>query len=420
MKFKIIDKIPQYKAFVYTFVTQLIVLIMGVITIKLTTSLLETESFGVYNVIRRSVSLFSFPLLMGLGISIPKYISINHNNHEEVYKYILAGGIILVSIILFFLFLLLLSGEILYNVLGVDNIYINLKSILFLSIFSFNIYAFSYSILKGIGELRIANVINIVCIGIAPMFSVILFSDNINNIYYFNSLIVFLTCIVIFLGIKQKKQYYKYFCGLKKNYKELMSFGVPRVLGEFALFGLFSIPIFISARMYSLEYTAYLSLAVSLFQLFAGMLEFINIVVFSKIGVWASQSNWMKIREQVSNLLILVSIYAVISIVLVWIFAEPIMLYVFGLNYIKSVPILRIIIFSILPYMWYISLRNIIDIISDFPYNTINLITGLFVIVSFLYFKVLNIEKSMLAGISYIGIGNLVAYKIIINKTHTK
>ncbi len=54
--------------------------------IKVAANNFDTENFGIYNIGRRAISLVSFPLLLCLGISIPRYISINYkdiNKHSN-------------------------------------------------------------------------------------------------------------------------------------------------------------------------------------------------------------------------------------------------------------------------------------------------------------------------------------------------
>ena len=63
------------KKYFQTFISQIISLILAISALKLATTVFDPADFGLYNLVKRIIAMISYPLLVGLGISIPIYVA---------------------------------------------------------------------------------------------------------------------------------------------------------------------------------------------------------------------------------------------------------------------------------------------------------------------------------------------------------
>lgn len=75
------------KYFIYTLITQIILLISGLGVYSIASHKLGLEGFSEYTLSRRIVSFLQLALLLGLGVGIPRYVAYNINNEKVSYKY---------------------------------------------------------------------------------------------------------------------------------------------------------------------------------------------------------------------------------------------------------------------------------------------------------------------------------------------
>ena len=103
-----------------TLLTQFLTLLLSMVTFKVAAGVLGKVGFGEYVVLRRAISITAFPLLMGLGISIPRYtaaVSQRRGNPSSVH--FLAGWIIAIPTLAFFCLVATnFSSTLAYLVLG--------------------------------------------------------------------------------------------------------------------------------------------------------------------------------------------------------------------------------------------------------------------------------------------------------------
>ncbi len=380
----------RLKQLSFTFITQLVVLIMSFITIQLSAKYLGVDGFGEYNVARKVISTLTFPLLLGLGIAIPKYIASASGDFYRSFYLIFSALVILFFTLAVFImisyfniafFSLTFWGNIKYQYLVKPTIWavVGLSSHTLLSAY-----------FRGLLKLNIVNTLQIVNIGVLPLTALFWCKSSTSKLLEFLGISWCLTSIPLLLIITisglfnikfSKKEFYQ-------TAKQVLVFGIIRLPGEFALFAYFSLPIFFITQFYGVRQAGFFSLGLSFFQLCASFFEFSGVFLLPHISKLYEQKEYLKIKKNVGIALILTSISCLVLVVFIEVIMEYLIKHYFGKEFIASISSNRILLLGALPYTVYMVLRNPLDAISFFPYNSINLVTALLIQIVILWCSV--------------------------------
>ena len=205
---------------------------------------------------------------------------------------------------------------------------------------------------------------------------------------------------------------------IKKSITVLISYGAIRVPGEFALFGLLAIPTFLVSRFYGVETAGTFSFGLSLLRMGGVMFATFGILLLPHIGRLYAQKNIKRIKIIVEVLLSLSVLVASISIIVFEFFLPYVVSFLMTDSFAYSISSLRWLLIGIIPYVIYLIVRNPLDALSVYPYNSINLSISLAVIVLFLLITkdILFPEISILVGFGLLGGLSVLSWRRVITK----
>ncbi len=385
---------------------------LGFITIKIAANRFVIEDYGIYNISRRVISLITFPVLLGLGISVPRYISMGGIKNQTISSNYWYSAIFLLffSFLLFRLFFFSFSN-IFFSYFNYEALELYSTPIL-ISIGGLSLITLCYSYFRVI-NIKIANLVNIF-IAIMPIFGIVFGESRLYCVIFYTGIgwLFVASLFVIIISYKNLENFE--FRKSRQFVSELVFFGSPRVVGEFALFGFFAIPVFVSANIYSLVYSSFLGLAISIFQLFVSLLDFINVILLPRVGDLLAKKEVVLIQREINFLLKLSIIYYFLTLLFVFFFIEFFIVYFFGEKFLPSSNIFLILSISLLPYIVYSLLRNVLDVFSKVPYNAINLSLSLIIILVLLYLKIFTAEWAIVLGVFILGFNTYFIYKFLL------
>ena len=366
------------------------VLLSGLLTLKLTACLLGTVGFSEYAIARRAISVLNFPLLLGLGISIPRYIALaGCSDADTIHQqaYFLGGLAVAAPVILSFCTVAVaLPGPFARLFFGSQE-----YSYLTLPIVVATVGLYLHTLLYGYfrGHLRMwsANLLQLLNICLAPPVVVILAGWSAARSIAFTGIwwTAISLCICLWVVLRMNV---KNLSGvlLRRCMHDLLSFGIPRVPGEFAYFGLFAVPIFIVAHRFGVEGAGFFSFSISLCQLVSSMFATIGILLLPYISRLSAEGDWGKIQNVVSRALrislVLIALIVIASEAVLGFFVPWFM----GQSFTAAVGQSRWLLLAAIPYVTYLVLRNPLDAITKWPYNSVNLALSFTTAVVFIYF----------------------------------
>lgn len=394
-----------------TGIAQLLIQMGGAAFLFFSASVLSAEDFGSYQVGRRTFSLIGFPALVGTGLSVPRLVAMAVGEEYKNRIQILLSAISIVFPILGLLALLsfLFPKQVGQFVFGASATPA-LTAGLIVCIVGLCFHTLIYGYLRGIRSLSMASVLAVVNMVAVPFVALILCNRDPGLLLLYGGL-----GWITVSGVSTSYLFSGSSIHLLKIERhvvnEMLVYGIPRVPGEFAQFGLSAVPVLIVSHMHGMQDAGFLSFAISVMMLASSMFDFLNIYLLPHLSALAAEHRWNDIRKLIKKSILVVIAGTAFVGVIGWLLLGYIVSLLLDPAYYQAVPYARLLLLGVLPYSLFKTLRTALDAIWRFPYGSLSLIMGLTAI-SFLMivFPQVNPALVMLAGFVMIGLIQLVAY----------
>ena len=362
------------KFFIYMLIAQLLFMLSNLFINYKIEKIWSIEGFATYNLLKRLGSFIVFPLVLGVGIGIPRYISFlkkGKNDTSQGLEYLFAGLIIFFTTFIVFLVLILLFPELIlssFKKSGSDSILI----IVALFVFSQGAFVIISSFYRGKIQFGRSSVLNVLVLSFLPTV-IIFFSDTIFDyfLYYAILTIASLTFIIGFNIYKNSISYRR----TKFKVRQLIHYGAPRVIGDAILFSLDFIPIYIVSIFISLEESGYLSLSFMFFKLASVSFDLIGSLILPVYGKGFKNESSTAFIKKVNILLLISSSLALLASVVGY-FLIPYLIVTFFSSLSNAILASQYIFIAFPFYVVFTILKNVLDIISHKAYNSLIQMVG--------------------------------------------
>lgn len=368
---------PIFRDIFLTLITQAIVLAAFFLIYRLIAKNFGPEGVGEYALVRRVIGFLQPLLLLGLGVGIPRYIAMSRDKKQRS-GYIKAGGFVVVIFAFISLLCMNLFKDYCAKTLfgNVDYAYLILPFSFFAA--GLVLHTLVYSYFRGRLFVKTFNSLQIINLALVPLIILVFFEDitiekliiSIGITTLIISLLLFLFLVKEFFIHIERQQ-------LKNSLKELLRYGLPRVPGDFALAGLFSLGPIFAAHLATIQEVGYLSISQGLLKMVAIAIIPVSTILLPKISSVIINGGEEAIRKNV-NLLIgaVLQCFIFVSVQLL-IFTDVIINYWLGPKFSAAVPVMRIVFTSITFYVLYVAVRSVLDAVKVKPLNAINLFVSL-------------------------------------------
>ncbi len=380
--------------------------------------------FEKYNLSRRVISVVFVLLMMGLVVALPRFIALMPK--DRLYSYKISANLIvalfLVIIITFTFFILVVLfpkffGILFWNTDQYSFLLITISCFLI----SLGVFTVIFSFARGLSSMIYANIMTILNI-LIPIFG-LLFVKNIESYYWITTASNFLISIV-FLTLLFKKYNLKILTKIRVLFeqgKSLLHYGLPRIPGDLALEGLFSIPVFIIAHTNGSSSASNLGFAVALIPMVGTFLSPVSLVLLPYSAKMITQKDFYGLKKHI-NLLFKLFIPAITFVIVLLYFLSG---YIVELYLNKINPevesYIRIISLVFIPYIVYLIVRSVNDTAYFKPVNALNAILALIILLGttgiVYFFKLYNnpVLVGLVTGIYALGVLSYFSYKRIFN-----
>lgn len=360
----------------WTLFGQVTVMFVLLIVNKILSNNLTIEDFGIYNIIKRSTSVLSFVLLGGMGITIPRYLSVSISKKRvvETQLQIRASWLYLfvVCMITSVIYLLLYS-RLSELVIGEENLEFYILCLLYAVSTAIASYFFAYY--RGIGKFKMFNVVQIVfqLLMILPLF--LQTGSLVSIIFGWTILNMLFIMVLTAIEYKQYNRIIKRISfripNFKKIFKELTKYSLPRLIGDFFLFAYSAFPVIYVGAKLGYEETSFYSIGVSLVTMVTPVFSFLGVILLPLVAKNIANKQVKEANSLVIKLAVIYSITAIFFTAIMYLGMDYMICIFFADKYIAALPIARVIALSLLPQAMYLLYRNPNDAASVFPYNTI-------------------------------------------------
>ncbi len=367
---------PIFKNVLLTFTTQVIVLAAFIYIYRFIGKNFGPEGVGEYSLVKRVTALLSPLLLLGLGMGIPRYIAMSRDK-EQRSAYMKVG---FVAAILTFVFLISMNlfkqrfAEIFFNNIGYASLVLPLSFLLA----GFVLHSLVYSYFRGRLLVKTFNFLQVINLALVPLIILILFKNiTMDKLITLIGITTFVISLIFSLFFAKEFFIRVGRSQFKNSWKELLRYSLPRIPSSFALSGLFSLGPILAAHFVSIEEVGYLSVSQRLLSIAGTAIAPLGLILLPKISSMIIQKRDEEIKENLNYLIgasIQLSIFASFQLV---IFADTIIEYWLGSEFLGAIPVMRIASCSIFFYLLYRTVGSILDASKTRPINTINLFISL-------------------------------------------
>ena len=371
----------------WTLLGQVAVMIILLLLNKILSNYLTVEDFGRYNIIKRSTSVITFVLVGGLGISMPRYlsISISKKNFRGVQAYLTASWLYLfVIFVSTTVFYLSLYNSLTAIVLGTNDFLFYILCLMYAMTGAINTYIYSY--FRGIGKFKQFNLSQI----IAQALLLVPFLFRINDLFLLICAWTFFNIIfIVSIFIKEHQSYHQIKCRYKvsandviEKFKELFTYSFPRLVGDFFLFAYSAFPVIYIGYNLGFQQASYYSVGVSLVSIVTPMFSFLGVVLLPSISKMIANRQISDANELITKVAFVYAGIAILLTVALCLGMELMIHIFFADKYLIAAKVGRVIAISLLPQSMYLLYRNPNDAASVFPFNTIILAVSFCILVT--------------------------------------
>lgn len=378
------------KFFIYMLIAQVLFMLSNLFINYKIEKIWSVEGFATYNLLKRLGSFIVFPLILGVGIGIPRYISFlrkDKNNASQGLEYLIAGLIIFSTTFTGFIILLLFFPELIlssFRVSGFNPIIL----VIALFVFSQGVFVILSSFFRGKIQFGTSSLLNVLVLSFLPTV-IIFFSETIFDYFLYYSVMTIASLIVIIVvnlyktAISYQRTQFKV--------KQLLHYGAPRVVADAILFSLDFIPIYIVSVFISLEESGYLSLSFMFFKLASVSFDLIGSLILPLYGKGFKTESSAVFIQKVNRLLVISSCLAVLASVCGYILI-PHLIATFFSSLSPAISASQYIFIAFPFYVVFTILKNVLDIISSKAYNSLIQIVGFASMVFTLFYGVYHKE----------------------------
>lgn len=361
----------KIKYFSYILIAQLCFMLATLFVNYKVENIWGSEGFASFSLIKRTSSFIVFPLLIGAGIGVPRFISfLKEKVAQRSIEIFLSGLIMFLMSYLLILIIILLFPEVITKSFEETDFSKNKIIFVFLIfIFSQGLYILLFSYYRGKLQFQYSTLLNILVMSFFPVL-LIFFSSNILN-YFIQLGVISLIIICLNIGYKIFKNKIN-LKNIKKDKKSLLQFGFPRVPGEIALYALDFIPVYLVSVYVGLNESGYVSMTLLFFKMSVMIFELVGSIILPYFGKMYVNRGSLFFINRVNKLLKLGFVAGILISVLFYFSISYVIQYLFP-SQVSAIKATQMLFFAFPFFIIYILLRNILDIVRTKAYNSINL-----------------------------------------------
>ncbi|MCS6982511.1 MAG: lipopolysaccharide biosynthesis protein [Flavobacteriales bacterium] len=284
------------KDFIVTLLTEGLVLVMGLWGFKLAGQRFGPEGFALYSLARRAFSFLIVFSIWGFGAGIPRFIAFHHDNQEKQHQFLVASVLSSVGItVLFFLLINLLSKPLTYVFFGSYDPRGLLQGVACLLLVN-PLFLVVYGYFRGVQAPRHANMFKVLNQGL-PMVGAIYLSATVNEIFWKQSALSFLVGAVYVVVLLYGTQLHRTPFPGRDVFRSLLSYSLPRIVGDFSLIALSSLPSFLLTHLVDYKAGGALAFGITLMNIIAFTMSPVGLIFLPKATILLKEQKISQVRR---------------------------------------------------------------------------------------------------------------------------
>lgn len=388
-----------------TFVAQGAVLAGVFFITRLSATSFGAVGFGEYQVARRTLAVVVFPLLCGIGVSMPRYMARDLGSRTGVASWLVASAGLGVALQAVFLGLgLLFAASLGKLTFGVDRR--ALVYSLLIAVAGQFCHNVAYAAMRGLSHFRSAAFLQVTDGVLAPLAGVLVAHGSVERALAVAGgiWVVIGTCAFVRI-CRQWARPFPCAADVLRAARVLLSFGVPRIPGEVALFGLFALPAYAAVHRNDIVGAGFLSVGLSLVQAIAAVFAATGFVLLPYWSRAAKSGDTLLVaRRRICVLVVASGLLTALALVFLQLSLRSLANLLLGPLAEAGLNDLRHVTLAAVPYVTYLVLRDYFDAISVFPINTVALTAAIMIQAALLTSGWLSVPLATAGGFLALGL----------------
>ncbi len=364
------DAQVQIREYAPTFATEFAVMASQILVFKLAAHLLGKQGFSEYALARRFISSV-YPLcLLGLGVALPRYVAIASKSNERGLDKRFFGATLwcLGFTILFVVGLMnLFPQEFAFLVFG-DSSHSNLVRPISLIVGSLALHSAAYGYLRGHLQMARANIFQLVNLGIAPLLAFVSRPQSVDLVLLRLGFLSSVVSAIAVLSAPWRGLGYRSYA----EAKTLLSYGIPRLPGDFAQMALFGLPAFLVAHRSGIKEAGYVAFGTSVLSMISAAFAPVGLILLPKASQMIASKAHSELRGHVERIIMSTCLVSIALTLLVLSCARFLIRLYLGPSFVEAAGIVQILALGALPLSLYCALRGLVDAYHKRAINTRN------------------------------------------------
>jgi len=245
-----------------------------------------------------------------------------------------------------------------------------------------------YSRYRGLGRMDLANLWQFGVMACGLLVLAVIFAKTGNSVLIvslFGALYMLAFPFLIYYSLKAS-QMIQSKGQIIESGKELFRYGLPRAPEGLAFGGLLSIGPFLAPHFASLKDAGFLVVGQSLFRVVESAVVAFGLVALPRIARLFREKKEDFIKERLVDLITFLFQVGLIITLHLCLWSDVIVKVWLGDEYSPAIPLMRILVLALIPYLAYVMLRSVIVAVEVKAINTANLFISLMIGTSFAVF----------------------------------
>lgn len=400
---------PFLKDVGITTLTSFITILCLIFVMRFLARGLGPDEFGAYALARRLVSFIAPFSTLALGISLARYAAISSDGQNRKVLLAVSLSIIVIMAIVLSIPWFFWGGyftEILFRDIRFKNIFYAS----FLMVGGFGIYSILYAFYRGTGRMSKANLLQLCLMSLLPLIISYVFAIRASGAFIILLMGFSFWLSIVPLGYHVKGITWNGPAKVKRAFRDLLVYGLPRTPGSIAFAGLLSIGPFLAPYFGSIDEAGFFVVGQSVFRIMESVVVAFGLVALPRVAIMFEEGRKDFLAERIRDIIDFIIHVGLFISVQAFIWGKFLVVVWLGADYLEAVAIMRILIVSLAPYLAYILLRSFIDAIEVKAINTLNIFISVCcaivpaLLFAFLGMGVLGLAIGSMAGFFVLGV----------------
>jgi O-antigen/teichoic acid export membrane protein len=360
--------------YVWLYLSKGLVVLAGFLLFKLASHQLGVQGFSEYALSRRTITLLSPALILGLGVALPRAVAMERSDDSTTGS----NSDFWVSLILLFaihalLFLpiLMFPGLCARGLFG-DSGLGRLMLPIGLYLAGLSWYGIIRALFRGQFRFGAASVLDVAAVAVIPTLAFLLFGSSLARVLGATGVMILGVCLGLTLWLARESGCG--FGGFRSRSNALLSYSVPRIPGDFLLGGLLGFPSLIAAHFLGVSLAGFFAFGSTMLTLAGLAVSPISTVLLPQSASLHAEGRIHELRGELGKIIGLSLVLALVGLTVVELGMGLLLKWYLGEGFEEAVPILRVLAVCVVPYILFFSLRSVIDAANVRAINTRNIL----------------------------------------------